>query len=360
MSMMDCIQREKRLNKAIIDNRVERMADLIKAYKEREKQINEIVFVGSGTSNTSSITAYQIVEKFSGISTITILPNLFMNKTVYNKDAMYVFISQTGSSNLTQQAVRKVKALGCLTVAVSEAANTKVAKEADVYVDMGCEVEEYGMRTIGFCSTILTEMMMGLEIGKANGHLTTEAYEGYISEALAMVDHHQYVIDAANQWFDKVKEDLNKSHCFIILGPKSLYGVALEGALKIFEIDKRFTAVGYEMDDGLHGPNMGMKESDSIIVLSDGVSDMNLVTGISKYIKNEVGHAYIIGKGVLDDKDFDFNFVTENFISLEFAPIVQIIAYRLAVDFGIDVPLFKDLYLPDQKYFNTHTEHLGK
>ena len=358
MSLLDCIKREKRLNKAIIDNRKNNTADLINACKERE--INEIVFVGSGTSNTSSITAYQIVEKFSGISSITILPNLFMNKTVYNKKALYVFVSQTGSSNLTQKAIEKMKELGCLTVAISESSTTKIAKIADIFVDMGCEFEEYGMRTIGYTSTVLTEMMIGLELGKARNYLSDEFYNKYVNEAYKAVDNLDYIIDETNLWFTKEKEDLNKSQSFIILGPKSLYGVALEGALKIFEIDKRFTAVGFELDDGLHGPNMGMKASDSIIVLSDGVSDMNLVHGISKYIKNEVGNAYIIGKGTLDDKDFNFNFVSENFISLEFAPIVQVIAYRLAVDFGIEVPLFKDMYLPDQKYFNTHTEHLGK
>ena len=340
MSMLDCIKREKRLNKAIIDNREKNMADLINAYKKRK--INEIIFVGSGTSNTSNVTAFQLVEKFSGIATTTMLPNLFINKSIYNKNAMYIFVSQTGSSNLTQKAIEIVKKLGCLTIAISQACDTKIAKEADVFVDMGCEIEEYGMRTIGYTSTVLTEMMIGLEIGKANGNLSQELYMQYINEAYKAVSNHDYVIEATNLWFDKEKENLNKSYCFIILGPKSLY------------------AVGYELDDGLHGPNMGMKKTDSIIVLSDGKSDMNLVHGISKYIKNEVGNAYIIGKNVLDERDFDFHFVSENFISLEFAPIIQIIAYRLAVDFGIEVPLFKDLYLPDQKYFNTHTEHLGK
>ena len=62
----------------------------------------------------------------------------------------------------------------------------------------------------------------------------------------------------------------------------------------------------------------------------------------------------------MDDRDLLFDFVSTNFIALEFAPIIQILSYRLAVDFGVEVPLFKDMVLPDQKYFNTHSEHLGK
>jgi glucosamine 6-phosphate synthetase-like amidotransferase/phosphosugar isomerase protein len=128
----------------------------------------------------------------------------------------------------------------------------------------------------------------------------------------------------------------------------------------MLEVVKKFGAVGYEMDDGLHGPNMGMTDKTRVIVLSDGVSDQPLAQGIARYVKNEVGTAYIVGKNVIDDSDFELNFVTENFLSLEFAPFVQLLSYRLAEYLGVEVPLFKDLVLPDQKYFNTHTEHLGK
>lgn len=360
MSMLDCIIREKQLLNKIITNRKENTKDLIDHYKSNINKYNEIIFIGSGSSNTSSIAAYQQVEKFSGISASVIMPNLFINKTKYNSNALYVFISQTGSSSLTQEAIKKMNSLGNTTVTISESKDTKCAKEAQYFVNMGCEKEEYGMRTIGYSTTVLTEMVIGLEIGLANGHLNTEEYNSYISQSLNAIDHHDYVISATQKWYQKAKSALLNTKHFIILGPKSLYGVALEGALKIIETARKYTAVGYELDDGLHGPNMGMKSTDTIIVLSDGASDMNLVWGIARYIKTEVGNAFIIGKGVLDDSDFDFSFVSKDFIAIEFAPIVQILAYNLAIDNQVEVPLFKDLYLPDQKYFNTHSEHLGK
>ena len=54
MSLLDCIKREKRLNKAIIDNRKNNTADLINACKERE--INEI-FSDYEKSNNKKIKA---------------------------------------------------------------------------------------------------------------------------------------------------------------------------------------------------------------------------------------------------------------------------------------------------------------
>lgn len=360
MSMLDCIIREKELCLKIINNRKETTKQLIEHYSLNAKKYNEIIFVGSGSSNTSSTAAYQLVEKFSGISTCVIMPNLFINKTKYNSNALYIFISQTGSSSLTQKAIKKMNDLGNTTVTISESKDTKCAKEANLFVNMGCEYEEYGMRTIGYSTTVLTELVIALEMGLANGNLSKKEYEEYIEEAISAINHHDYVVSETQKWYQKVKQQLLSTQHFIILGPKSLYGVALEGALKIIETARKYTAVGYELDDGLHGPNMGMKKTDTIMVLSDGESDLNLVHGIAKYIKNEVGNAYIIGKSTLDDQDFNFEFVSHNFIALEFAPIVQILAYNLAIDNSIEVPLFKDLYLPDQKYFNTHSEHLGK
>ncbi len=358
--MIECIIREKKINQEIIKNREETFRQLKDFYQEHIDEINEIVFVGSGSSNTSSIAAYQTVERFSGLSTSAIVPNLFLNKTVYNPKGLYVFISQTGNSTLTQEAIIKVRELGCHTVAVSEKADTKIAKEAEIFVNMGCGFEEYGMRTIGYCATILTELLMGLEMGRINGHLDQESYDCYLAEACATTEHHDEIVEKTGIWFEKVKDEIASGESFMIFGPKALYGVALEAALKILEVDKRFAAVGYEMDDGLHGPNMGMTSKNRVIILNDGVSDQALAEGIAKYVKTEVGPAYIIGRSTMDDRDFAFEPVSTEFLALEYAPIIQILSYRLAVDFGVPVPLFKDMELPDQKYFNTHSEHLGK
>ncbi len=358
--MLPCILREDKVNRSIVENRKETFRQLSDYYRQNVSRFNEIIIVGSGSSNTSSVTAFQTIEKFSGIITNTMMPNLFMNKTVYNRNALYVFVSQTGSSALTQSAVIRAREQGCVTVAISEAPDTKVAKEADLFVNMGSGFEEYGQRTIGFCATVLTEMLMGLELGLINGHLSQDEYDGYVAEAFRMCDNVPKVIESADRWIKEHLDSLSSGENYMIFGPKSLYGVAMEGALKILEVVKKFGAVGYEMDDGLHGPNMGMTDKTRIIVLSDGVSDQQLAHGIARYIKNEVGTAYIAGKNVVDDSDFRLDFVTENFLSLEFAPFVQLLAYRLAEHLGVEVPLFKDMVLPDQKYFNTHTEHLGK
>lgn len=355
VSYLDCIYRIPEIINRILDNREE----TFKALKEAltEKKVNEIFLIGSGTSNTSSVTACRYVEKASGLPASAVLPNEFLSKHAYNENACYVFVSQSGTSTLTQKALLKVKEKGCLTVSISEKADTPLSKIADVFVDMGCGYEEYGMRTIGYCSTILTEMVMGMEIGKLYGNLSEEEYNAALHDAREVPASHKEICDAALKWFDRNKEDLMSVDSYALYGSGSLWGVALEGALKILEVAKRFLCVGYEMDDGLHGPTMGFTKKHGIIILNDGGKDNHLAMGLAKYIKNEVGHAYVIGKNALDEADLPFEMKGNDFKCLEFAPVVEILAYRLAVDHGI---VLQDIEhqepLPEMKYFNTHDE----
>lgn len=354
-TLLDCIYRVPSVLEGIAEHRSETFAPLLEAVKNRLDDLNEIVFVGSGTSNTCSVTACRFVEKASRLSSSAMLPNEFLAKTVYNPHALYVFVSQSGTSTLTQQALKKVKELGRLTAAVTEAPGTPLASVADIHIDMGCGYEEYGMRTIGYCASIMTEMLMGVALGHARGVLSKGEVQGYVEDALAAIGSHKGICDRTLAWFDHNKEALMDVDAFVLYGPGSLYGVALEGSLKILEIAKRFMCVGYEMDDGLHGPTMGFTKRHAVIVLNDGGKDNHLAMGIAKYMKNDVGQAYVIGANPIDEDDLGFTPASRDFFCLEYAPVVEILAYRLAVDYGI---VLKDMEtqdpLPEMKYFNTH------
>lgn len=356
VTMLDCIYRVPGKIESIVANRKKTFADLLTAMNENLHEYDELVFVGSGTSNTSSITANRFVEKASGLSAKTMLPNEFLNKATYNKKAVYCFVSQSGTSHLTQLALKKVQKLGCLTVSISEHAQTPLSLDADVHVDMGCGFEEYGMRTVGYCATVLTEMLMGMEIGLASGALAPAVYDEYIKDALRVPESHKKICSETLKWFDKNKDSIDKAESILLYGSDSLWGVALEGALKILETARRFLCVGYELDDGLHGPDMAFSPRYAVFILNDGEKDDALATSAAKYAKAETGHGFVIGKHTLDETDLPFEPVGNEFKCLEFAPVVEILAYQLGLENGVDIVPLKDMVIKSAKYFNTHDE----
>ncbi len=356
VTMLDCIYRTPAKMERIIANRKASFAALLKAMNKKMDAYDEIVFIGSGTSNNGSVTAHQFVEKVSGLSTNTMLPNEFLDKTVYNKQALYVFISQTGTSHCTKLAMKKVQEMGCLCVAMTESENTPLAMASDVHVDMGSGFEEYGMRTIGYCATVLTEMLMGMEIGLARGSLTQAEYDAYIQDALKVPSRHKQACAKTLKWFDENESLLVNAESFIIYGSKALWGVALEGALKILETARRYLCVGYELDDGLHGPDLAFSNRFVVLILNDGKNNDELAVSAAKFAKAEAKHGFIIGKHTLDDTDLSLELDGNDFQCLVFAPIMEILAYQLGIKNGVDIVPLKDMEMKSAKYFTTHDE----
>lgn len=351
VTMKDCINRVPSLVDAIIEKRKETFKDVIEAVKGKE--FEEIYLVGSGTSNTSGQTSVRFVEEASGLSAQAMIPNPFLAKKVYNKKAIYVFTSQSGTSTLMQTALRKVKDMGCLTISITGVKESPLGEDADVWVDMGCGFEEYGFRTIGYCTSVFTQMLLGAEIGLALGNLCECKYNEIIEDAKKISASHKEISAKGEAWFEANKDVISGGTDIIIYGANSLYGTALEGALKILETAKRYISVGFEMDDGLHGPTMGFTDKHIVLVLNDG-TNVDMASGIATMMKEKFnGHGFVIGRNTMDETDCPFEPQTKYFQAIEYAPVVQLVAYLLAADYGVPMP---DVNTPrtGKVYFVTH------
>ena len=351
ITMLECINRVPESLNAIMKKKDQTFEQLLKAVKK--KSYHQIILIGSGSSNTAAVTARGFIEKVTGMQTICILPNEFLNNTyALNKEALYVFISQTGTSILTQQAVRKIKDQGCLSVGVTAHGQTKLALAVDIFVEQGCEKEEYPMVTLGYSTCVFTLMMMGLEIAKVLESVSEEEYRQYLTDAQSAAENHRRISDLTNKWFDQNKEQLLKSLTYTVYGSKSLWGVSLEGALKIEEVSKTRVAVGYEIDDGMHGPTMGYMPSNCVLVLNDGGEDSEKCRQLAQWAKTEKQNGFIAGYDVLDETDLSFETKGKDYSCLEFSSVVQVLAYRLAESAGIDLTSLS--MHKESHYFITH------
>lgn len=92
LTLMDMIERVPSVIEAILENRKEATKEMMAYIAPRLQEIDEIVLVGSGTSNTCSQTSREVVEEVSGISTTAILPNVFLAKKAYNPNAASIFL----------------------------------------------------------------------------------------------------------------------------------------------------------------------------------------------------------------------------------------------------------------------------
>lgn len=357
VTYLDCIERIGKTANDIIDKREKVFADLKNKLKERK--INQIILIGSGSSYNAIYTTKAFIEKVTKIQTILYLPNDFLNNTfVLNKDAMYIFVSQTGTSTLTLNAIDVVKSKEFLTVGVTAFKDTPVAKKVDSFVDQGCGSEEYPMVTIGFNACVLTLMLMGLEIGKEIGSLDQAEYDKYLASARKLPTNYQNIIDKTNSWFDKNKEKLLKSKVFTFYAGNNLVGIAREAALKLMEVSKMCLASAWEIDDGMHGPTMGFQHENCVVALNDGGANNDKFINLEKWSKGELNNGFMVGLNPIDDTDLSFDTVCEDFNVIEYSGCIQTIACRLAEDIGV---VIGDLSRHKENlYFNTHNNDLVK
>ena len=125
-------------------------------------------------------------------------------------------------------------------------------------------------------------MLMGLEIGRAYKNLSNEEYQEYIKEAGRLPNSHEEIRKAALVWMDVARRKMFQSQLLVFTGAGSLYGLALEGAMKIWECPQ-IASVGYELEEGMHGPNYGYNLSLIHIFVRDA--------GIDGGIGSRAGHA---------------------------------------------------------------------
>ena len=353
-TILDCIQRIPEICEKILDSYPAFLAPVTEGLGEELGRIDELVFVGSGTSDTSARTSQPIVGKVSGLRTTVLWPSELERISSYgmNPRGLYIFTSQTGTSKLTAAMMAKVQEAGCHAMSITESEGTPMAKASRIHVVMGCGQEEFLMRTIGYVSSALVHCLLGLQIGLRRGYLSQEEHDAYLAKARGAAQNRRLVTEQIKTRFPEIRDQLKRAQEVIFTGNGSLYGVSLEGAVKFWEMPQK-PCIGLELEEGLHGPNFGYGEHQCVIYLADGM-EPDKAKGLSlvRYMKAVFGMGIAIGDvpeelGIaLPVKGGEFSFI-------EMSAVVQVLAYELTRAIGRDVSRPIDHSVMNS-YFTTH------
>lgn len=333
---MDCIDRIPEKLKDIEMNKKITFSSLLE-YMREIKEVKEIVFVASGTSYNSAFTAKNFIENQCGFKVSLCYPNIFLNYTdKLNSDALYVMISQTGTTKLVFECLKKVKALGYKNCAITGYPDSPISKEADASIDMGCGHEEYMYRTIGYSSTVATIYMMSISLAEIYGHITSEDKEKYLEDFRKLFSSLKDIKDISLKWYKDNKFSLMKRDRMILTGTNDLWPVAQEGDIKFMEMVPMMTN-SFELEEFIHGPQNCFNDNIIFFVSFRKTEDFEKARSIADFLKKEIGFCAMVGDSALDGRDLSFNPQSQYFSSLEYVTVMQVLAYSLAEDHGRDL-----------------------
>lgn len=292
------------------------------------KKYKNIYFVGCGSASYTADIAKKVFENYANIKCEVFLASEFRyQKHFYDKDTLVVFISQSGETADTLEALRITKNDGIDTLAIVNVVGSSIAREAGkvLYIKAGTEIAV--ATTKAFTAQYLLLTLIALKMAGIND--LSKFYK--VNEALDIV----FAID-----YQKYAEKIyNKKDAFFI-GRGIDYGLCEEGSLKLKEISY-INSSAFASGELKHGTISLIEAGTPVMGI---ITDENLALKTISNIKEvHARGAYSLFITSLDiDGDFYDDKIKVPHINEYIDPILivaslQLLAYKVALLKGEDI-----------------------
>lgn len=234
---------------------------------EKARAFRRIDFVACGTSFYAATVAQRILEKYLNLDILVDIASEYRYRPIRaDESTLAVFVSQSGETLDTLEALRHIKSKGAYTVAATNSPNSSIAREVNEVIRLNAGIEIGVAATKTFTAQLAALLLVGLYLAKQRGELPVSDEKRL---AVAMKEL-PYKVEEALTLRTNVKElasVFSKAHDFLFLGRGVSYPVALEGALKLKEISY-IHAEAYAAGEMKHGPIALLDENLPVVVVA--------------------------------------------------------------------------------------------
>ena len=292
------------------------------------KKYKNIYFVGCGSASYTADIAKKVFEEYANIKCEVFLASEFRyQKHFYDKNTLVVFISQSGETADTLEALRITKNDGIDTLAIVNVVGSSIAREAGkvLYIKAGTEIAV--ATTKAFTAQYLLLTLIALKMGGVND--LNDFYK--VNEALDTV----FDID-----FQKyAKKIYNKNDAFFI-GRGIDYGLCEEGSLKLKEISY-INSSAFASGELKHG-TISLIENDTPVmsIITDGNLALKTISNVKEVHARGAYSLFITSLDI--QGDFYNDKIKVPHINSIIDPILvvaslQLLAYNVALLKGEDI-----------------------
>ncbi|XP_038061489.1 glutamine--fructose-6-phosphate aminotransferase [isomerizing] 1-like [Patiria miniata] len=207
----------------------------LKNYLLDVNRCRRLIFIACGTSYHSAMATRQLMEELTQLPVMIELSSDFLDRrTPIFRDDVCFFISQSGETADTLNALRYCKGNGALLVGITNTVGSTISRETHcgVHINAGPEIGVASTKayTSQFISLVMFALMMNQD--RLSG---VERRKNIISDLKRLPD----LIKEVLQMDDKIKklaEELQEEKSILLMGRGFNFATCLEGALKIKEL----------------------------------------------------------------------------------------------------------------------------
>ncbi|HUU79349.1 MAG TPA: glutamine--fructose-6-phosphate transaminase (isomerizing) [candidate division Zixibacteria bacterium] len=319
-------------------------SDTLDEIVEQLTKVDKVFLVGCGSSfNACNVGSYYF-NNVAGVLAIPVIGGRFFEEYKdYDpgENTAILCVSQSGETKDVINTINFAKPKGFHILGMINVPGSTVERMSEAFAYIGAGIERSVPATKTYTNQVLLFLILAARIGYAKGKLSNQEYEALKEEIHNLSKLVKKTILDTNERAMKLAKVLGKIDAMSLLGYGVTFGVALEGALKIREINY-ISAEAMYSSEFKHGP---------LSIVSDGYPVIYVVAPDDKYyvishiseVECRDGRPIVVGEQIdgLDKyvKEGDYFEIPKSsqLISPILAAIpLQLLALYMSIERGID------------------------
>ncbi len=204
--------------------------------REKMKSFDRIFIVACGSSYHVGVIAKYNIEKLARRSVEVVLASEFRYcDPIIDDKTLAIFISQSGETADTLEALNEAKRLGAFTLSIVNVEGSSIAKASDsvLYTKAGPEIAV--ATTKAYSTQLAATVLIALYLADCCGAVSAERYAAVLTELQAVPEKLLRILDEKANIQYLAYQYFNCEDLFFI-GRNIDYALSLEGSLKLKEI----------------------------------------------------------------------------------------------------------------------------
>ncbi len=265
-------------------------------------KIDNIVIVASGSSYNCAAIAAPLFIEYAEIPCEFEYSSEFVlqKKHFITPDSLYIFVSQSGETSDTLNALKIIKEKNVKTMCITNAKNSTMWNLCDYKILSDAGEEKSIASTKALTAQILCSILVLLKIKSQKG----EDISGFLNTMRRLPAYLERIKNDLPKIKSAAKEISNFNN-ISVLGNKNYYPVAKEGALKIKETCY-LNVMAYPFGEFMHGHVAVLNQKSLVIAIIDEENSEFAVNNLKK-IRQDYNPKIICITSVQDVQAGDFN-----------------------------------------------------
>jgi glucosamine--fructose-6-phosphate aminotransferase (isomerizing) len=305
--------------------------------------VERLQLLACGTAYYAGLIAKYIFEDLAGLPTdVEVASEFRYRNPAISPSTLAIAVSQSGETADTLAALRWCKAKGLTTAVIVNAPESTMSREVDLVWPTHAGPEICVLSTKAFTAQLTALIALALAAARQRGRIDAAEERRLVGVLLEAPRLLSQSIALTEESLRLIAPEIARARDVLYLGRGAMYGLALEGALKLKE-GSYIHAEGYAAGEMKHGPIALIDEATPVVVVapSDGAFDKTL-SNISEVIARNGAVVLITDAAGAAHAPAEARLVIGPDCDPLIAPLIfavplQVLAYQVGVAKGADV-----------------------